>query len=357
MILTIITFVVILSILVFVHEFGHFITAKRLGMGVEEFGFGLPPRLWGKKVGETIYSINWLPVGGFVKLAGEDLEPGQEKEIDPKQRKRFFWARSKKERAAVLLAGVSMNFVLAVVIISFIFTHGVYLPTDQVHVETVSANSPAALAGLQEQDLIISLAGKTVSTTEEFIAITQENLEQPVELKVVRKGEPITVNVTPRKNPPEGEGAMGVAISDIELRKYPWYLAPFYGLKESLYISYLTLVSLGQTLVKLVTFQTSKIDVAGPIGIAEATGQAVKYGYIAVLQLTSLLSLNLAILNALPIPALDGGRLLFVVFEKFLGRKVKPKVEAAAHQIGLMFLLGLIALVTINDIIRILRRG
>lgn len=356
MLFTIIVFLVILSILVFVHEFGHFIVAKKLGIGVEEFGFGLPPRVWGKKIGETIYSINWLPIGGFVKLTGEDEEVQNSKlNVQSKERKKFFWARSKKERAAVLLAGVTMNFLLAVIIISYIFTQGVFVPTEKVHIDKVTENSPAAEAQLQEKDVIISFADKDIKTTEDIINLSKTKGGEVTPIEVLRNGSRIKLSITPRKDPPPGEGPLGIVISNLEERKYPIYQAPFYGIVEALKLSYLMISSLAVMIFKLITFQPTDVDVAGPIGIAQATGQAVKYGFIAVLQLMGLLSLNLAILNILPIPALDGGRLFFVIFEKFIGRRVKPKVEAVAHQIGMAFLLALIVLITINDVLRLIK--
>ena len=354
MLITILVFGIVLSILVFVHELGHFLVAKKLGIRVEEFGFGLPPRIWGKRFGETIYSVNWLPIGGFVKLAGEDIEEF-DKPLTSEEKRRYFFARSKKERAAVLLAGVTMNFLLAVVIISFIFTQGVFVPTDRVHIEKVVANGPADAAGIKEKDVIVSFGGQKIKTSEDLIRITKERVEQPMDVVIERSGERVTLNVTPRRNPPKDEGPMGVVISNLEERKYAWYQAPFYGLMEALNISYQMIVSLGTLLWRLLTFQKLSADIAGPIGIAQATGQAVQYGVMAVLQLMGILSLNLAIINVLPIPALDGGRLLFVVLEKFIGKRVKPQAERMAHQIGMIFLLALIGLVTINDLLRLFR--
>lgn len=350
---TILVFGVILSVLVFVHELGHFLVAKRLGIRVEEFGFGLPPRIWGKRRGETVYSINWLPIGGFVKLSGEDVE--DETNIDAKDKHRYFFARTKKERAAVLLAGVSMNFLLAIVIISFIFTRGVFVPTDRVHLEKIAAGSPAEVAGLQAKDMIVSFDDKSITTSEDLIHTTKERTGLPTNIVIKRGEETLKFTVTPRKDPPKDQGPMGVVISNLEEKKYPILQAPFYGTIEALKMSALMISALLTMLIKLVTLQPVSVDVAGPIGIAQATGQAVKVGFMAVLQLTGLLSLNLAIVNILPIPALDGGRLLFVVLEKFIGRRVKPQAERVAHQIGMAFLLALIVLITVNDLLRIIR--
>lgn len=349
----ILVFIIVLSILVFIHELGHFTVAKKLGIRVEEFGFGLPPRIWGFRRGETIYSINWLPIGGFVRLSGEDID--ESIKLDQKEKHRYFFARSKKERAAVLLAGVAMNFLLAVIILSYIFTQGVYVPSDHVRFEKISPDSPASIAGLVENDILVSFNGKYIKTSEELIVATKENGGISTEMIIKRGDQNITLMITPRKDPPPDQGPLGVVISNLEEKKYPWYQAPFFGLLEALKMSWMMLTMLGTTLFRLITFQPVGADVAGPIGIAQATGQAVKYGFSAVLQLMGILSLNLAIVNVLPIPALDGGRLLFVVLEKFIGKRVKPQAERVAHQIGMVFLLALIALITINDLLRIFR--
>lgn len=351
--LTILAFFIVLSILIFVHEFGHFSMAKKIGVKIEEFGFGLPPRAWGKKIGETIYSLNWLPIGGFVKLAGEDVE--EESSVKPADKHRYFWARSKKERAAILLAGVAMNFLLAVLIISYIFTQGVYVPTDRVHIETVLPDTPAASAGLQTGDVVVSLAGKFIKNSQDLISITKDNAGKTISMVIIRSGQQIELAVSPRKDPPADQGPLGVVISNLEERKYPFYQAPFLGMVEALKLSLFMITTLASMLWRLVTLQPVALEVAGPVGIAQATGKAVQSGFLAVLQLTGILSLNLAIVNLLPIPAMDGGRLLFIVLEKFIGRRVKPQIERVAHQIGMAFLLALFILITINDILRIIK--
>ena len=354
---TAVVFLIMLSILVFVHELGHFLVAKKLKMGVEEFGFGLPPRLWGKKVGETIYSLNWLPIGGFVKLSGEDVEETQKKVTEISLKRKFFWARPKWQRAAVLLAGVSMNFLLAVIIISYLFTQGILIPNG-IKVEEVIADSPAA-ASLKSGDVILKLNGKEILDVKEFSSDIKAKGDQSIDLLVERvingKVQQLTVAVTPRAHPPKDQGALGVKISPsaVEL-KYPWYQAPYYGMVWAVRFSWEMLTKVFELVFNLVTFKhVDTENLAGPIGIAQATGQAIKFGINAVLQLTGLLSLNLAIFNLLPIPALDGGRLFFVLFEKWIGRHVKPRVEAITHQVGFAFLLALIVLITINDLVRL----
>lgn len=365
MLLTALIFIAILSILVFVHEFGHFTVARLIGVKVEEFGFGLPPRILGKKIKETIYSINWLPIGGFVKLAGEDelAEVSHPKIIN---RKQFFWARTKKERAAILLAGVTMNFILAVGITTYLLTQGVAEVSGRVHIEDIVAGSPAQAAGLVKKDIIEKISytaddgrmqEKSIRVPTDLIDTVRAHVGEPVTLTVNRGGDIFATVLTPRTDFPKGEGPMGVAISDLEIKMYPITQAPFVAVKTNLVRAWEMLAGLGNLIVKLVRLQPVGQDVAGPIGIAQVTGTAVKFGWKAVLEFMSILSLNLAVLNILPIPALDGGRLAFVVFEKILGRKVKPAFEQKTHSIGMIILFLLILLISINDILRLARGG
>lgn len=370
MLITLIVFFLVLSVLVLVHELGHFVAAKIAGIKIEEFGFGLPPRIFGKKIGETVYSINWLPIGGFVKLFGEDeadAAPSPERRgpalLAGKQGEvmgRAFYQKPKLVRALVLCAGVSMNFLLAVLIISYIFTQGVLVPTDRVTIKKISQNSPAQEAGLKIGDVILKVNDKSIKTPDELTAYAKKFLGKKVTLEISRCPNQICqisqISLIPRLKAPAGEGAMGVAISNLAEKKYPWYQAPFSGTVEAFKISGLMIMEIGKVLWKLVTFQAVGGEVSGPLGIAQATGEAVKFGPAAVLQLMGLLSLNLAVVNILPFPALDGGRLLFVVIEGVIGKKVRPALERAAHQIGMIILLGLIILVTVNDILQILHR-
>ncbi len=363
MFFTILIFLLVLSVLVMIHELGHFVTAKKFGIKVEEFGFGLPPRLWGKKIGETIYSINWLPIGGFVKLYGEDQESegkGQKSKVKSKEDQRAFFSKPIWQRAIVLTAGVFMNFLLAVVLISYLFTQGVMTPTDRVHVEKILANSPAEVSGLQKGDIIakaVSHTGarieKDIKKGEDLIVFTREHLGEEIVLQVMRGDALADLSLTPRKDYPADEGPLGVVISNFEEKKYPLWEAPIAGMKESLKLSWNLTQGIVQTVAKLASFQPVAKDVAGPIGIAQMTGEAIKFGNNAVLELMGLLSLNLAIVNILPFPALDGGRLLFVVIEAITGKRVHAHFERYAHQIGMILLLVLILLVTVNDLVRI----
>lgn len=366
MLLTAVTFFIILSILVVIHEFGHYTVARLFGVHVEEFGFGLPPRLFGKKIKGTIYSINLLPIGGFVKLAGEDeedIDKEKSKFKHTKERSQFFWAKSTFQRSLILLAGVFMNFLLAVGITAFLLTRGVSEETKMVHVEKVSVGSPAATVGLMSGDIIASMTvnenGKprTISLTEPQLLIdtVKANAGTTVTLHVHRGQQPLDLQVTPRKDPPNGEGPLGVSVSNLVKTYYPWYQAPFVAVKINIERAWMMLASLGGVIAKLVTGkQLASGEIAGPVGIAQVTGEAVKYGFDAVLEFMAILSLNLALLNVLPFPALDGGRLAFVVAEKF-GKKARPAVERMIHQIGMIILMALILLITVNDILRIVK--
>jgi regulator of sigma E protease len=327
--------------------------ARLIGVSVEEFGFGLPPRIWGKKINKTVYSVNWLPIGGFVKLSGEDetadsLKPPK----SLKSLKSYFFARSKKERAAILLAGVTMNFLLAVGVTTYLLTQGVAEVSGRVHIEQVFPGSPAFAAGLKEKDIIADF-----KTPKELIKYVTSHAGSPVTLTILRETQTLSVMLIPRVEYPKGEGPTGIAVSDLETRVYPLSEAPFVATKITLIRAWEMLAGIGGLIWRIIHLQPVGQDVAGPIGIAQVTATAVKFGWKAVLEFISILSLNLAVLNVLPIPALDGGRLAFVFLEKILGRKVRPAFEQSTHQIGMIVLFILILLISINDILRLANGG
>lgn len=370
MLTTVLVFLVILSILILVHEFGHFAAAKKLAIKVEEFGFGLPPRIFGIKKGETVYSLNWLPLGGFVKLFGEEGEEGKKRvrqKASAKLTRKAFYARPVWQKSIVLLSGVGMNFLLAVIIISYLFTRGVMVPTNRVHIEKILPNSPAVAVGLAGKDIIKKfvipkkIEGRDIykfdvieiKSGEQLIKTTRQHLGEELILVVERQGQELSINIVPRKEYPPDEGPMGIIISNFEEKKYPLWQAPVLGTKESFVLSYELAKGIGKTLWKLISFKEVSKDVAGPLGIAQMTGQAIRLGDVAVLELLGLLSLNLAIVNILPFPALDGGRLLFVVIEGVTGKRLRTHWERYIHQIGMIILLLLMFLVTLNDLVRI----
>lgn len=358
MIITLLVFLIILSILIFAHEFGHFLAAKKAGIRVEEFGFGYPPRVWSKKVGQTIYSLNLLPFGGFVKLLGEEGPEEGEKE-----KKGAFWTKSKRVRTAVIVSGVLANFLLAVVAFSIVYS-AVGIPTETLEVQVVgiAPDSPAEEAGLKEEDIIVKVEEEKIEEIDEFVEIVNQSKGKEITIQVERthNSQLTTHNflLTPRETPPEGEGALGVAISNIKMVHYPAWQMPFRGavegFREAFGWTVLVVGGLASMIYRLVTTGALPADVAGPVGILQLTSGVAKSGILTVLQFLGVLSVNLAVINIFPFPALDGGRLLFVGFEAVTGRRAQATFERWVHTVGMIILLFLILLVTLNDISRAL---
>ncbi len=357
MLLTIVVLILILGLLIFVHEVGHFLTAKRAGIKIEEFGFGYPPRIWGFKKGETIYSINWIPIGGFVKILGEN---GEEKK-NPKS----FSSKKISTRAFILSAGVLMNLLLAAVLLSVGFMVGIpsanygdmddsaNFRDEKVQIVAVDQDSPATGIGLDIGDQITMIGGEEVNTLTEVQDVTKEHAGEATEITWKTGGEIHTAVVTPRENPPEGEGPLGISLLEVGLVSYPWYQAIYKGFEATGNLIVAIVVAIYDILKNIFTGQSIPADIAGPVGIAVMTGQVTRLGFIYVLQFTAILSINLAILNILPFPALDGGRLLFLIIEKVRGRPVTQKIENIVHTVGFSLLMILMVLITFRDIFRL----
>ncbi|MDO8574685.1 MAG: RIP metalloprotease RseP [bacterium] len=349
--ITVLIFILILGILVLVHEWGHFIAAKKSGLTVEEFGFGFPPRIFSWKVNETLYSINLLPLGGFVKILGED---GGETN-SPKS----FSSKSAGIRSLIAAAGVTMNFILGALLLIIGFYIGLpqILNKDneaiakniQIQIIAISSNSPAEKANLKLGDSIENF--KEISIFQDFIS---KNKGREVSLKIKRGEDYLEIKTVPRIDPPEGEGALGIALVKTGLISYPWYQSVWLGIKSAFIITWEIIKGFFGLIKNLLTAGKIPQEVAGPVGIAVLAGQAINLGFIYLLQLVALISLNLAVLNLIPFPALDGGRLLFLGIEKIKGSKVNPKIENAIHSIGLVLLLALVILITYRDILKLL---
>ncbi len=357
--ITLIIFILVLGILILTHEWGHFITAKRCGLIVEEFGFGFPPRILSIKKGETLYSINLLPLGGFVKILGEDgTEPDNHKS---------FSAKSVGIRGLITISGVFMNFLLAALLLIIGFYVGLPQIIDKnnemlaknivIQIVAVSNGSPAEKSGIKMGDVIkyVKIGNKNVATDE--ISIIQENINdrrgKEITIAVERGKEIFEIKAVPRINFPEGEGALGVALAKTGIISYPWYKSFWFGLKSAFIISWEIIKGFGDLLKNLVISGKIPQDISGPVGIAVLTSQAATLGFIYLLELVAVISLNLAVLNLIPFPALDGGRLLFLGIEKIKGSKVNPKIENTIHSIGLVLLLALIVLITYRDILKL----
>ena len=353
-IIQIIQFFLVLSVLILVHEAGHFFVAKKAGVKVEEFGFGIPPRIWGKKIGETIYSINWLPFGGFVRLHGENSEDGV---TEPK---RAFVNKSKKARTAVITAGVIMNFLLAIVLFSITYSvTGIPRQTDNVRILEVDEGSPAAEATLQADDYIRQVNGNNVAGTEGFLEAV-DSADGELELLVERNGENLELAMTPRENPPEGEGPLGVVVTSTETYFPPWWQRPFfgayYGIQEAVFWGGAVIGGFAMLFSNLFS-GTVPADIAGPVGIYAITTEAASFGFLSLINFVAILSVNLAILNIIPFPALDGGRLLFIGIEALFGKKVLPKIENAFHTAGMALLILLLIVITVGDVRKLIEAG
>jgi regulator of sigma E protease len=361
MITTIIVFILVIGLLIFVHEFGHFILAKRAGIRVDEFGFGFPPRIFGIKKGETIYSLNLLPIGGFVKIYGEDGPKGAETD-----KKRAFYSQPLTARFKILAAGVAMNLLLAAFLLAIGYWIG--LPTiigdeesgnlkeAKVQITQVAFNSPAEEAGIKIGDSIKQLAVNndvvavnTAKEVQEFIDVHQG---QEVMVTVQRGDEVLEKTLVPRISPPAGEGPLGIGLARTAIVSYPWYEALFKGAVSMIYLTGAIIVALGGVLWQLITTGQLAVQIAGPVGIFSLTGQAAQLGFIYILQFAAILSINLAILNGLPFPALDGGRLLFLAIEKIKGSPVSQRVEKFAHTAGFVALILLMIAITWRDVVR-----
>lgn len=346
---TLLIFGLILGLLIFVHEFGHFITAKLFGVRVEEFGFGLPPRLFGLKRGETIYSINAIPAGGFVNLSGEDAE---ENSKDP----RHFLSKSPLKRALIITAGILMNFLLAFVAFTILYSQGGPIDTGKVLIDAVVKDSPAEKVGLKSGDIVFEMAGKKLNGINELTAKVKSEEGKEVELKVQRDNKVLDFKVTPRVSPPPNQGALGIALAPVvEIKKFPIWQAPIVGTTEAINITGQMVVGLKDMALNLLIKKEAPKDVGGIVRIGYITHKVIKAGILPLIQWTGLLSLNLAIINILPIPALDGGRLFFTLIEAVNKKRVPLKAEKWIHMMGFAVILVLFVLITYNDIIYLLQ--
>lgn len=350
-----IIFILALAVLIFIHELGHFVTAKKLGMYVEEFSIGFPPRIISKKIKETLYSLNLIPMGGYVKIFGEsegDLNDLAKDDPDYKvKNKRAFYNQPGWKKILVLLAGVTMNFIFGWFIISLVFVRGVSVPGDEVKVINVANQSPAQTAGIKEGDTILSVKGEAINSSEMLIDQVEKYIDKKVELILLRDNNKIVVTLEPRSNPPAGQGSMGVVISDFVEKKYSIVEAPWLGLKESIFISGTFYSQMYEGLKNVITHTGQGVEVSGPVGIYNVYSQ--RQGIFEKLLLTGLISLNLALINILPIPALDGGHLFIVLFESITGRQISASKKQRLTYAGLITLLALLAFITVKDVIKL----
>ena len=369
MIITIIIFVAILSLLIFVHEFGHFWTARRFSVRVDEFGFGLPPRILGlQKIGKklkvtfgnrpiedtepTIYSLNWIPIGGFVRIKGENGGLAEQKDSFPSKK---IW-----QRIIIISAGVIMNVILCIVLLSIGYAVGMpglaegqskyaKISDPALQVVEIVPDSPAQKAGIAIGDKIMEVNGERIESLESLQSSLSDKENQNVEIAVRRNNKNISLQVVPAEI--NDRTGIGVALVNVAKVRFPLIIAIWQGIKTTFIWIWLIVSALAMIIKNLIIQKPLGVDLSGPIGIAVMTGQAASLGWVYLLQFAALLSINLAIINILPFPALDGGRILFLIVEKFRGRAMKQKWENLANNIGFLLLLALIIAVSFRDVL------
>ncbi len=346
-------FAVLLGILIFVHEFGHFIIAKLLGVKVLKFSLGFPPTIIKRKWGETEYALSATPLGGYVKLLGED--PESDEEVAPEDLPRAFTSKPLWVRSAIILAGPASNYVLAVVLLCVGYLSG--WPVLLSEIGKVFDNTPAMEAGFQTGDLVKAIDGQPVWRWDDMKSIIEQNAGKSLAFVVVRNGKEMTLTVKPSVSDQkdmfgETQGKIGVSPSG-KSEKLSFIGAIGEGVRFSGYLTKSVVV----TLVKLVRMEISPKALNGPITILQASGESVRTGLSSFIVLLSLISINLAIINLLPIPILDGGHLFFFIIEAIIRRPVTGRVREVAVQLGFVFIIFLVALSFYNDIYRIATKG
>ncbi|TSC96972.1 MAG: regulator of sigma E protease [Parcubacteria group bacterium Athens0714_26] len=329
------------SVLIIIHELGHFWAAKKMGVLVEEFGLGYPPRIFGKKIGETVYSLNWIPFGGFVKIYGFS-HLGERPEI---QITRSFSHQNIYKRVLTALAGILMNIFLGWFLISAVFLVG---EPQLILIEEVKTDSLAATAGLQKNDTFSDF--KEIKQLTDFL---DTNKGKQIVLNVKRGDKNLLIKVTPRLKVPEGEGNLGILLIETG--------SPKLGLVKSVTEGFLTtfktigliFVGLGNLAVRLFSGGEVLSNLTGPVGIVDIGIKAVSFGFINLLRFLALLSLNLAVFNFLPIPLLDGGWSIFMIIENFRKKSFTPKTMAIINTLGFSFFVLLALAVTVKDLVNL----
>ncbi|MBP9710688.1 MAG: site-2 protease family protein [Candidatus Pacebacteria bacterium] len=359
--MTFIIFILILVALILVHEFGHFIVAKLSKIKVEEFGIFFPPRLFAIKKGETEYSFNWLPFGGFVRIFGENHN---ENASDP----RSFASKPRYTQAAVVVAGIVMNILFAWLVLSLGYMVGLPSAADRADAGQVSdvktmitavlPDSPAAKAGILAEDVVKTvgtgmIAPQTFETADDVQSFIAAHGEESIILTVLRDDEEKTFIARPVEGFVEGRKALGVQLGDVGVLKLPVHLALVQGAKLTYEMTVGTAQGLASFFVQIARGVADFTTVAGPIGIVNIGAGAVTDGFAAAVVLTAVISINLAIINLLPIPGLDGGRLLIIAVESVLRRPVSKKITMALTLAGFGLLITLMLVVSYHDIVRL----
>lgn len=344
--------------LVTLHEVGHFLLAKRFGVKIEEFGIGYPPRIAAKKIGETIYSLNLLPFGAFVRMAGE---------IERSDDSRSFSQQSAGKRILIALGGVLSFWIISAILFSIVFGLGApvmiedegvsNLSEPKVNIVGIAPDSPADVRGLKVGDTIkgFRVEGSSFDITKikEIKEITERNKGQDIILILERGKETLEVSLVPRVLPPAGEGPIGVALVRTAIQKYPWYLTPLKGITTTGEITFAVIQTYIQAIKNLFLGQPVGVEMVGPIGVFQMLTQTQQLGLIYFLNFLALISIQLAIFNILPIPAVDGGRILFLIIEAVRKKPVSERIQQKMIVFSFMVLLALMVWVTIKDVAKL----
>ncbi len=326
--MSIIVAILMFCLLVFVHEFGHFAAAKSLGVKVNEFSIGMGPLIFQRTKGETVYSLRAFPIGGYCKMEGEDEESQDAKAFNKKPA----WVKT-----LVIIAGAFMNIVTTIIILTVVMTYvGSYTTT----LDQVAVGYPADVAGIKSGDVILAVNGQSSDSWEDVVTAISTSEDETIEISILRGTSEIVITSGLMENE-EGRKVIGITpmVSHSFLK----------GIRDAFITTGTMAVTMGEFLTQLVSGQASSSDVVGPIGIVSIIGQQAEYGVLNVIYLMAMISLNLGMINLLPLPALDGGRLLFIVIRTLSGGRISDEAEARVHMVGMVLLMGLMIFLVFKD--------
>ena len=364
--MSVIIFIIVLAILVLVHEYGHFIVAKKSGIKVPEFGLGFPPKIWSKWYGETEYSINAIPFGGFVKIFGED--PNDDSLLGSEKEKAIS-AKPRHIQAAVLVAGVTFNLIFAWLLISAGYVVGLPSPVEHngygtvtdaaLTVTVVAPGSPAEKGGIKSGDRVVSVSSENKYELKEVTGTSVSNFieahgKEGVTFTLLRADTEVTSPVIiGEEGIVAGKRAIGIAMEDVGILRLPVHFAVIQGAKDTFGLFIATAQGLWHFAKQVAVGEGSLSQITGPVGIVGIVGDVSKLGFTYLMSFTALISINLAVINLLPLPALDGGRLLIVLIEAIRRKPIPSKVANAVNGVGFILLIILMLLVTVHDVLKL----
>lgn len=354
--MTVIIFLIVLGVLIFVHELGHFLVARACGIRVDAFALGFGPKIFSKTVGETTYSLNIIPFGGYVRIFGEN--PDYES-INGEDKERSFVHKNKIQQILVLFAGIAFNFIFAFLLTIYAFSSGVLASIDSypeyktnivdqhIAVTFVNKGSPAEKAGLKAGDKLIA------ESVESLQMRINESETKGIEIPYIRNRQESKVNVIAQQGIVEGKYAIGIAMDNVGTLKLPFFKAIVEALRFTLHMITMTIQGIYDLIIGIFNGTSHISSVTGPVGIAGLVGDAAKIGFTYLVMFTAMISINLGVLNLVPFPALDGGRILFVLIEAIIRRPIKPAIANTINIAGFGVLIVLMLFITYRDIVQL----